>query len=93
MTDLAGLTAAAGWVAVIAAGVAGAVYLARLAAKGFRAVSTMAELVERELQPNHGSSIKDDVHGMAVALGITQRRLDQVERDVQHLQATIDRSA
>lgn len=73
MNELGTLGTVAAWVAVVAAGVAGLVYLARIAGHAVRALSTMSQLVERELTPNHGSSIKDDVHGMALALGKLQR--------------------
>jgi hypothetical protein len=70
---MANVSEAALWVAAIAAGVAGLVYLGRGARKGLQAIGAIQDIVERELEHNHGSSIKDDVHGMAVAIGKLQR--------------------
>lgn len=45
------------------------------------AVDQIDELTQRELQHNHGGSMKDDAHGMAVSLGILQRdRDDEIAR-------------
>lgn len=43
-----------------------------------RKLDAIDELLSRELEHNHGGSIKDDVHGIAVAQGHTQRRVDQL---------------
>lgn len=44
-----------------------------------RAVLAVREIVQRELEHNHGSSMKDDIYGMARSLGEVQRRLDDYE--------------
>ena len=44
-------------------------------------VAALEELVRRELTHNHGSSIKDDVHGLAVGMGSLGRDLDQLRTD------------
>lgn len=70
----------------IAAGVAALLYLARQARRAFRAIrdglqllGVATDIVTRELEHNHGSSIKDDVHGTAVAVGQLQRRVGHLE--------------
>lgn len=52
--------------------------IARWLAGLWRRVDAVLDLVHRELEHNHGSSMKDDVHGIAMALGRTQRDLDAV---------------
>lgn len=43
-------------------------------------------VVQRELTNNHGSSIKDDVDGIAVAVGALSRQVDDIdERLTTHL--------
>lgn len=65
----------------LAAGaVTAGLYLIRVLWRALRLIGVMHDIVTRELEHNHGSSIKDDVYGTAVALGQTQRRLDEVER-------------
>lgn len=82
------LSDAAIWIAAIAAGVAALGYLAkktrdaaRAGVRMLRAVIAIQRLVERELEHNHGSSMKDDIHGMAVAIGQLQRDRDD-DREV-----------
>lgn len=67
------------WIAALAAGVAGMAYLARLLIAVLRRVTVIQRITESELEHNHGSSMKDDVHGMAVSLGELQRRVDRIE--------------
>jgi hypothetical protein len=79
-----------GWalyLTAIAAGLGAVVYLLRALVKagrwlrrGFLRGREVLDLLEHELTPNHGSSIKDDVTAMAVQLGHAQRRLDEIER-------------
>lgn len=40
------------------------------------------EITQRELSHNHGTSIKDDVHGLAVSIGSLQRESDEERRRV-----------
>lgn len=49
----------------------------RMVARQLRAIDA---IVQRELEHNHGSSIKDDVHGIAVAVGLLQRRAAEMAR-------------
>jgi hypothetical protein len=70
---MSNVSEAALWIAAVAAGVAGVVYLVRGARRAVQAIGAIQDIVQRELEHNHGSSIKDDVHGMAVAIGILQR--------------------
>lgn len=41
-------------------------------------VDDLDTLVTRELTHNHGSSIKDDVHGLAIAVGQQSREIDDL---------------
>lgn len=68
-------------IAAIAGGVAALGYLAKKARDVFLAIGAIQHLVERELEHNHGSSMKDDMHGIAVAVGQLQRDRDE-DRDV-----------
>lgn len=46
----------------------------------------VATVVARELTNNHGSSLKDDVDGIAVAVGALSRQVDDIdERLTNHL--------
>lgn len=53
--------------AALAAGVAGLLYLGQRARRAVRALEALQRLVSHELTHNHGSSIKDDTHGIAVS--------------------------
>lgn len=65
---------------VLAAAALGAViYLGQKALRLAQAVLAIQNIVQRELEHNHGSSMKDDVYGMAIALGRAARRLDEFE--------------
>jgi hypothetical protein len=76
-----------GWAAAAAAGVAGCIYLAKKVRDLVRgvlyivhAIEVIRHLVQRELEHNHGSSMKDDMHGIAVALGKLQRETEDDRR-------------
>lgn len=77
--------------AVMAAGVGAAGFLLRGAWRSARRLvhwgrrlahqlDAMQDLLARELEPDHGSSMKDDVTAIARQLGYAQRRLDVLER-------------
>lgn len=71
----------------ILAGAGGLVALfagARAALSLARVVHAIDKVVERELEYNGGGSIKDDVHGIAVAIGHLQRRVDHLEDTLTH---------
>jgi len=68
-------------IAAYAAALAGLVYLARLVRKAVIKLDAIDKLTSRELERNHGSSMKDDVHGMAIALGILQREHGKLRAD------------
>jgi hypothetical protein len=68
------------WLAAVAAGAAGLTYLARVVRNVVRAIAAIQHIVERELEHNHGSSMKDDMTGMAVAIGKLQRDRDADRR-------------
>lgn len=38
-------------------------------------------LASKELEHNHGSSVKDDVHGIAVSVGLLQREFGRLRSD------------
>jgi beta-xylosidase len=54
-------------------------YLFRQLRKLVRYAQALHTLTERELTNNHGSSLKDDVDGIAVSVGQLGRRLDDFE--------------
>lgn len=76
-----------------AALVTAALYLFRQVRRAFQWVETIHHLTTRELEhtdgPDSDSTMKDDLHGVAVALGRLQRRVDhaaaQVGRNSQRL--------
>lgn len=74
------LSEAAIYVAAIAAGVAGLIFLAAKIRNVVQSIVAIQHIVERELEHNHGSSMKDDTHGMAVAIGQLQRDRDDDRR-------------
>ena len=59
--------------AVIAAGLAGLVYMVRASVRFARSVLSIHDLIQRELSENSGGSIKDEVAAIAVAVGGLQR--------------------
>lgn len=59
--------------------------------KAFHMIDTVETIVTRELEHNHGSSMKDDLYGMAVGFGLTQRQVDDLESVVYQLRAQLDR--
>lgn len=61
-----------------AAVLAALVYLGKKLLVIVQAVLAIHAIVQRELEHNHGSSIKDDIYGMARSFGETQRLLDDV---------------
>jgi hypothetical protein len=54
-------------------------YLFRKIRALFRFIERIHEVTTKELEPNHGGSMKDDMHGLAVSLGKLQRRVDTIE--------------
>lgn len=47
-------------------------------------------LASKELEHNHGSSVKDDVHGIAVSVGLLQREFGRFRSDFDHLRGDFD---
>lgn len=91
-----------GWTVALAALLAAVAYLGkvtRASVRWFRAVGRTVNVIEgvvqRELDHNHGSSIKDDVYGIARAVGVLGRTVDDLtdqitdvdNRLTSHLQA------
>lgn len=68
-----------------AALLAAILYLFNLARKATRFVrrylTRIRDLLEGELEHNHGSSMKDDVHGIAVSVGKLQRDVDDMRAE------------
>ena len=76
MPDPTQITAGVGGLVALVAGLG---YLVGKARKAARALDAIEQLVSRELEHNHGSSMKDDVHGLAVALGQLGRHVDDLD--------------
>lgn len=77
----------AAWLAAVAAGLAAALYLGRKLVRFLRALDRLSRLVEHELTNNGGSSMKDDVHGIAVNVGMLQREFHELGKRVETLEA------
>lgn len=52
-------------------------------------VDSIESVISKELEHNHGSSMKDDLHGMAVGFGLTQRQVDDLEDVVTDITSTV----
>lgn len=78
----------------VAAGIAAAVGLLVACWTGLRRLirrlDRVDEVLRRELDHNHGSSIKDDVHGVAVASHESNRKLDNLSDQVDVLRRRLD---
>lgn len=68
-------------VTLVAAALAALGFIVRMTWKGFRVVERVHELVDHELTPNDGSSMRDDVAAIAVAVGELQRDFHELRRD------------
>lgn len=86
---MSALSEAAIWVAAIAAGLAGLIFLATKVRDVVQSIVAIQHIVERELEHNHGTSMKDDTHGMAVAIGKLQRDRDDDRRRLNRALRTI----
>lgn len=64
-----------------AAFVAALGYFALLARRGLRWLRGLHSVVNHELTHNHGTSIKDDVHGIALTVGTLARTVDTIADD------------
>lgn len=56
----------------------------RFVVRVFRALDAAAPVILKELRHNGGSSMKDDLHGIAQAVGDLQRRVTDLEQRVHH---------
>lgn len=65
------------WAAIAAA----VIYLFRLLRAAVLKLDRLDKLASKELEHNHGSSMKDDVHGLAVAFGHMQREVGALRHD------------
>lgn len=66
-----------GGLVTLASAVKATVFLARAVRSLVHKLDAIDELLQQELTHNHGSSIKDDVHGMAMSIGGLQREQDE----------------
>lgn len=69
-------------VSLLAASLAALGYLARQAWRGFQLVQRVHDLLEHELTPNGGSSMRDELIAVARALGAVQRDVSEVKLEV-----------
>lgn len=67
-------------VAAVAGGIAALTYLARAGRKIAARLEALAHVVERELQPNGGSSIKDHITQNSHRLDVLETRLTAIEK-------------
>lgn len=79
---------------LLAAALAALGYLTRQVWRGFQVIQRIHDVVNHELAPNSGSSMKDDIAAMAVALGHVQADLTDLtkNKDLAHqlLQLQLD---
>ena len=69
----------------VAAAVGAIVLLYRTGVALVRRLDALDQLLTRELTHNHGSAMKDDLHGIAVSIGRMQRVQDDTLADVAQL--------
>ncbi len=65
-------------------------YLVKLARSAARRLDAIDRLTSRELEHNHGTSMKDDVHGIAVALGKVQHQVDDLDAQLAYIDTRLD---
>lgn len=79
---------------LVSAALAGLLYVARQVWRGFKVVERLSDIVQHELSPNTGSSMKDDVAAIAVAVGRLQSDVEELResKDTAHdvLQVQLD---
>jgi hypothetical protein len=85
------VTGSATTIAALAAGVAGLGYLIRLVHRWATMLGKLLDLAEHELTHNHGTSIKDDVHGLALSVKVLQDTTDELRDEVTTLRHEFDR--
>lgn len=73
------------YLAALVAGVVALGWIIRKMRRAVRALDAIERVVARELTHNHGTSMKDDVHGVARTLGLIARRVDALEQRVTEL--------
>lgn len=78
---------AAATVAAVAAGLAGTLYLGRKTVRFLRALDKLSKLVEHELTNNSGASMKDELHAVAVAVGVLQSDVQRNSHRLETLEA------
>jgi hypothetical protein len=75
------------WEGIVAAAAVSAalIYLLKIGRAAAVKLDRIWQLADSELTHNHGSSIKDDVYGTAIAIGKTQRELDRLAKRVDRI--------
>lgn len=68
-------------VGLVSAALAGLIYIGRQLWRGFRVMERLVDIVQHELSPNTGSSMKDDVAAIARSVGFLQRDVKQLTED------------
>lgn len=66
-------------IALMAAGLAGVIYIARQARKAAKVTEAIAAIIQRELHPNGGASLHDKVTWIETQLMDTRSRLERIE--------------
>lgn len=61
-------------------------YLIRKGKKLMRMLHAMHALIQHELTHNHGTSMKDDVHASAVAIGALSRQVDSLDERLDNVE-------
>lgn len=74
-----------GYLALIAAGAGGLLWIGQQVRRVVRAADVMSALVSRELSHNSGKSMKDDVHGTAVSIARLDDRVSDLYRVLESL--------
>lgn len=86
---MSALVEVSGTLAALAAGCAALAWLLPRIRAAFRTLDAVELIVTRELTHNHGTSIKDDTYGTALAVHINSGRLDVVETNLANLETTL----
>lgn len=73
---------------LLAAALAALGYLGRQAYAGFRVVQRVHDLLEHELTPNGGSSMRDELTAVARAIGAVQLEVSELTSDLGELANT-----
>lgn len=75
------------WEGIVAAAAVAAalLYLLKIGRAAAVKLDRIWQLADSELTHNHGSSIKDDVYGTAIAVGKAQREIERLNKRVDRI--------